>query len=155
MMRYALFGISHASSAALRMGAFLDFEQSSIHLVAFSLQDGKGADRRAASVWLQGWPVHTVPLEVRKGQEIIVTTDETTVASSSKLPITYPHFAHMCQAGDSLFVGRYLVNGADQSSLYLEASRHSLSYLHSLYSQLHTCFSATSLLDGYEARVSL
>lgn len=26
----------------------------------------------------------------------------------------------MCQPGDQLFVGRYLVNGADQSSLYLE-----------------------------------
>lgn len=75
---------------------------------------------------LQGWPVHTVPLEVKKGQEVVVTTDETAVASSSKLPITYPHFAHMCQPGDSLFVGRYLVNGADESSLYLEARPISL-----------------------------
>lgn len=57
---------------------------------------------------------------MKKGQELVVTTDETAVASSTKLPITYPHFAHMCQPGDSLFVGRYLVNGADQSSLYLE-----------------------------------
>ena len=68
----------------------------------------------------QGWPTHKEVLEVKKGQELVVTTDETAVASSTKLPISYPHFAHMCQAGDSLFVGRYLVNGADQSSLYLE-----------------------------------
>ncbi|BDA44759.1 probable pyruvate kinase 2, cytosolic [Coccomyxa sp. Obi] len=68
----------------------------------------------------EGWQHHKEVLEVKKGQELVVTTDETAVASSTKLPITYPHFAHMCQPGDSLFVGRYLVNGADQSSLYLE-----------------------------------
>lgn len=68
----------------------------------------------------QGWPTHKEVLEVKKGQELVVTTDETAVASSTRLPISYPHFAHMCQAGDHLFVGRYLVNGADQSSLYLE-----------------------------------
>ncbi len=68
----------------------------------------------------QGWPTHKEVLEIKKGQELVVTTDETAVASSTKLPISYPHFAHMCQPGDSLFVGRYLVNGADQSSLYLE-----------------------------------
>ena len=68
----------------------------------------------------QGWPTHKEVLEVKKGQELVVTTDETAVASSTRLPISYPHFAHMCQAGDHLFFGRYLVNGADQSSLYLE-----------------------------------
>ena len=31
-----------------------------------------------------------------------------------------PAGVQMCEAGDSLFVGRYLVNGADMSSLYLE-----------------------------------
>lgn len=61
---------------------------------------------------------------MKKGQELVVTTDETAVASSTKLPISYPHFALMCQPGDSLFIGRYLVNGADQSSLYLEVISH-------------------------------
>ncbi|EIE21536.1 Phosphoenolpyruvate/pyruvate domain-containing protein [Coccomyxa subellipsoidea C-169] len=76
--------------------------------------------RRDYELDSEGWPTHKEVLEIKKGQELVVTTDETAVASSTKLPISYPHFAHMCQPGDSLFVGRYLVNGADQSSLYLE-----------------------------------
>ena len=69
---------------------------------------------------MQGWPVHSEGFDIKNGQEVRVTADEKAEASSLVLPITYPHFAHMCQPGDTLFVGRYLVNGADQSSLYLE-----------------------------------
>jgi hypothetical protein len=36
------------------------------------------------------------------------------------LPVTYPKFAGMMEPGDTLYVGRYLVSGADQASLYLE-----------------------------------
>lgn len=36
------------------------------------------------------------------------------------LPVTYPKFAGMMEAGDTLYVGRYLVSGADSASLYLE-----------------------------------
>ena len=36
------------------------------------------------------------------------------------LPVTYPKFADMMEPGDTLYVGRYLVSGADQASLYLE-----------------------------------
>ena len=64
--------------------------------------------------------MHKEGFDVKNGQQVTVTSDEKAEASSSVLPITYPHFAHMCQPGDTLFVGRYLVNGADQSSLYLE-----------------------------------
>ncbi len=69
---------------------------------------------------VQGWPVHMEGFDIKNGQEVRVTADEKAEASSPVLPISYPHFAHMCQPGDTLFVGRYLVNGADQSSLYLE-----------------------------------
>ena len=69
---------------------------------------------------MQGWPVHMEGFDIKNGQQVTVTTDEKAEASSSVLPISYRHFAHMCQPGDTLFVGRYLVNGADQSSLYLE-----------------------------------
>jgi hypothetical protein len=34
--------------------------------------------------------------------------------------VTYPKFAGMMEPGDTLYVGRYLVSGADQASLYLE-----------------------------------
>ena len=69
---------------------------------------------------LQGWPIHEEAIPISKGQTLAVTTDPTASASSQLLPITYPGFAAMCSPGDTLFVGRYLVNGADQSSLYLE-----------------------------------
>lgn len=39
------------------------------------------------------------------------------------LPVTYPKFAGMMEPGDTLYVGRYLVSGADSASLYLEVSR--------------------------------
>ena len=45
----------------------------------------------------QGWPVHTEGLDIKAGQEVVVTTDSQAVASATLLPITYPHFAHMCQ----------------------------------------------------------
>jgi len=36
------------------------------------------------------------------------------------LPVTYSKFAGMMEVGDTLYVGRYLVSGADSASLYLE-----------------------------------
>ncbi len=72
------------------------------------------------STAMQGWPVHMEGFDIKDKQQVTVTTDAKAEASSSVLPISYQHFAHMCQPGDTLFVGRYLVNGADQSSLYLE-----------------------------------
>lgn len=38
------------------------------------------------------------------------------------LPVTYTKFAGMMEPGDTLYVGRYLVSGADSASLYLEVS---------------------------------
>lgn len=35
-------------------------------------------------------------------------------------PITYPRFAEMMEPGDNVYLGRYLVSGADSASLYLE-----------------------------------
>ena len=79
------------------------------------LEDPEMADHA-----MQGWPVHMEGFDIKDKQQVTVTTDDKAEASSSVLPISYRHFAHMCQPGDTLFVGRYLVNGADQSSLYLE-----------------------------------
>ena len=39
------------------------------------------------------------------------------------LPVTYTKFAGMMEPGDTLYVGRYLVSGADSASLYLEVSQ--------------------------------
>ena len=35
-------------------------------------------------------------------------------------PVTYPRFAEMVEEGDNVYMGRYLVSGADSASLYLE-----------------------------------
>lgn len=43
--------------------------------------------------------MHTEGLDIKAGQEVVVTTDSQAVASASLLPISYPHFAHMCQVG--------------------------------------------------------
>jgi hypothetical protein len=40
--------------------------------------------------------------------------------SDTVLPVTYTKFAGMMECGDTLYLGRYLVSGADSASLYLE-----------------------------------
>lgn len=44
--------------------------------------------------------------------------------SDTLLPVTYSKFAGMMEPGDTLYVGRYLVSGADSASLYLEVGCH-------------------------------
>jgi hypothetical protein len=50
-----------------------------------------------------------------------VTTDGG-VARDNILPMEYSEFDKVCKAGDTLFVGRYLTNGADISSVYMDVS---------------------------------
>jgi hypothetical protein len=40
--------------------------------------------------------------------------------TSTELPVTYTRFADMVEPGDSIYLGRYLVSGADSASLYLK-----------------------------------
>ncbi len=53
-------------------------------------------------------------------QTITITTREDAVACESVLPIMYPKFHLMAQKGDIIYIARYLVSGAESSSLYLE-----------------------------------
>ena len=41
-----------------------------------------------------------------------------------RVQISYPKFASMCEKGDTIFVGRYLVTGSEESSAYLEVHTH-------------------------------
>lgn len=61
---------------------------------------------------------------IKTGDRLVVSGEDSSASCRDLpcLPISNPEFGQMCEVGDSLFVGRYLVNGADQSSLYLEAS---------------------------------
>lgn len=49
----------------------------------------------------------------------------TTITSPhpSLIPTRYPKFGTMAQPGDTIHIARYLVSGAESSSLYLEVRR--------------------------------
>lgn len=51
------------------------------------------------------------------------------MAHDNVLPIEFSGFDKMCAEGDTLFVGRYLTNGADVSSVYMDVSLCSYSAL--------------------------
>lgn len=76
--------------------------------------------RRKYGVDENGWPGIFDQLEIEAGQRITITTDPNAECTSTVFPVTYPKFCAMCQEGDSIFVGRYLVTGAENSSLFME-----------------------------------
>lgn len=53
--------------------------------------------------------------------QITITTKDVGANSFSQglLKVTYPKFPAMCQEGDTIFLGKYLVTGSEDSSLYL------------------------------------
>lgn len=76
--------------------------------------------RRKYGVDENGWPGIFEQLEIEAGQRITITNDPNAECTNTVFPVTYPKFPAMCQEGDSIFVGRYLVTGAEDSSLFLE-----------------------------------
>lgn len=62
--------------------------------------------RRSYTLDERGWPKHEGSFEVKLGAEVVVTTDMNAVASSNCMPITYPNFHNLVNAGDTLFIGR-------------------------------------------------
>jgi len=70
----------------------------------------------------QGYPWVLGQKEIHAGQVMTLTTREDAVADHNLLPIMYPKFAQMCQRGDIIHIARYLVSGAESSSLYLEVT---------------------------------
>ncbi len=51
--------------------------------------------------------------------QVILTTKEGATLSGNTLPVSYPKFTSMVQKGDTIFLGRYLVTGSEESSCYL------------------------------------
>lgn len=76
--------------------------------------------RRAYGVDESGWPGIFDRLVIAAGARVTMTADPDAVCTAAVFPVTYPKFTEMCRVGDSIFVGRYLVTGADESSLFLE-----------------------------------
>ena len=57
--------------------------------------------------------------------QLVITTRQADLLSSendSYLPISYPKFPSMVARGDTIFLGRYLVTGSEDSSLFLTVS---------------------------------
>ena len=52
--------------------------------------------------------------------QIVLTTKSMSAAPRGTYPVNYPGLTQMVDEGDTIFLGRYLVTGADESSLFLE-----------------------------------
>jgi hypothetical protein len=52
-------------------------------------------------------------------QQVVFTTRSFDDAPPGSFPVNYPGFTDMVNEGDTIFLGRYLVTGADESSLFL------------------------------------
>mmetsp|Transcript_33774 Transcript_33774/g.60980 ORF Transcript_33774/g.60980 Transcript_33774/m.60980 type:complete len:646 (-) Transcript_33774:934-2871(-) len=114
----------------------LDFHRKSLQNLQFAMKksrrlcatmvDTLGRElmiRRQVKIGEDGWPIHEESFNVTAGQEVILTTRSDVTASSNILPITYSGFTEMAEKGDTIYIGRYLVCGADSASLYLEVVR--------------------------------
>eukprot|EP00878_Enallax_costatus_P018273 GHUV01019230.1.p1 GENE.GHUV01019230.1~~GHUV01019230.1.p1 ORF type:complete len:547 (+),score=119.51 GHUV01019230.1:802-2442(+) len=76
--------------------------------------------RRPFRIEADGWPNQAgQEISVKMGQTLTLTTRDVE-CTDTVLPVTYSKFAGMMESGDTLYVGRYLVSGADSASLYLE-----------------------------------
>ena len=51
--------------------------------------------------------------------QVVLTTRAGAEAKDNVLPVSYPKFCSMVEKGDTIFLGRYLVTGSEDSSLYL------------------------------------
>lgn len=78
--------------------------------------------KRRFTVDDNGWPVHEGTFTITAGQTITLTTRDVE-ASETVLPVTYDQFNTMAEAGDTIYVGRYLVCGADSASLFLRVTQ--------------------------------
>lgn len=60
--------------------------------------------------------------------QITITQNPEAEASNEVLPVSYPKFTTMIQKGDTIFIGRYLVTGSEDSSLYVTVCSCSIQY---------------------------
>ncbi|KAG1681021.1 hypothetical protein FOA52_009981 [Chlamydomonas sp. UWO 241] len=67
----------------------------------------------------QGYPWVLGRNDVQVGKRIAITTREVT-ADSNTLPIMYPKFTSMVIPGDTIYIARYLISGAESSSVYFK-----------------------------------
>lgn len=79
--------------------------------------------RRPILMEASGWPrINAEAFEITAGDSVAITTRGGVEAGPTALPITYTKFPAMCEKGDYVYIGRYLVCGADSASLYMEVT---------------------------------
>lgn len=60
--------------------------------------------------------------------QVTLTTGPVPEGGGNVLPVSYEKFTSMVQPGDTVFLGRYLVTGSEDSSLYLTVRPISLGF---------------------------
>ncbi|KAK9828408.1 hypothetical protein WJX81_005360 [Elliptochloris bilobata] len=75
---------------------------------------------RPSKIDEDGWPRFENPISVKATDKVTLTTGMVPEgAAGNVLPVSYEKFTSMVQPGDTVFLGRYLVTGSEDSSLYL------------------------------------
>ncbi|KAK9824152.1 hypothetical protein WJX72_008125 [[Myrmecia] bisecta] len=74
---------------------------------------------REATLDESGWPVHEGGITIQANSKVVFSTKPGVEASGTTLPVSYPKFTSMVQVGDTIFLGRYLVTGSEDSSVFL------------------------------------
>jgi pyruvate kinase len=54
--------------------------------------------------------------------QVVLSTKEGAKMEGNVLPVSYSKFTTMVQKGDTIFLGRYLVTGSEESSCFLTVS---------------------------------
>lgn len=63
-----------------------------------------------------------VPEDWRSDLQLVLTTKDQQSAAKDALPVSYERLPSMVEVGDEIFLGRYLVTGAEEASLFLEVN---------------------------------
>jgi len=110
----------------------LEFHRNSLKLLEESMRsqrrlcaiaiDTMGRELMIRGEWQineQGYPWVLGRNDVSVGQRIAITTRNVS-ADANTLPIMYPGFTFMCEPGDMIYVARYLISGAESSSVFFK-----------------------------------
>ena len=66
------------------------------------------------------WPIHpSGPSTCLVAAQVVLSTKPGATIGGNTLPVSYSKFTSMVKQGDTIFLGRYLVTGSEESSCYL------------------------------------
>ncbi|KAG1656689.1 hypothetical protein FOA52_007259 [Chlamydomonas sp. UWO 241] len=68
------------------------------------------------------YDTHDAPFSIATGDVVTLTTRTDIEGQANTLNVNYGNLHEMCEPGDILYIGRYLVCGAESASLYLQVT---------------------------------